>query len=107
MANPSYCCRTLSKVEAAAQEIGDRAMALHCDVASPDSVRAAFAAIAQRHATIDVLINNAAIFEPFQIVDATDEQILNTLATNLGADAVRALGDSVDEARRAHYQRQQ
>lgn len=76
--------RTLSKVEAAAQEIGDRAMALHCDVASPDSVRAAFAAIARRHATIDVLINNAAIFEPFQIVDATDEQILNTLATNLG-----------------------
>jgi NAD(P)-dependent dehydrogenase (short-subunit alcohol dehydrogenase family) len=76
--------RTLSKVEAAAKEIGNRAMAVHCDVAAPDSVRAAFAAIAQRHPTIDVLINNAAIFEPFQIVDATDEQILNTLATNLG-----------------------
>ena len=35
--------RTAAKVEAAAQEIGERAMAVACDVASPDSVRAAFA----------------------------------------------------------------
>ncbi|HEY8385287.1 MAG TPA: SDR family NAD(P)-dependent oxidoreductase, partial [Porticoccaceae bacterium] len=41
--------RTLSKVEAVAAEIGDRAMAVGCDVASPDSVRAAFAEIAKRH----------------------------------------------------------
>jgi len=75
--------RTLSKVEAAAAEIGDRAMAVGCDVASPVSVRDAFAAIATRHPRIDVLINNAAIFEPFQIVDATDAQIMNTVATNL------------------------
>lgn len=76
--------RTAAKVEAAAQEIGERAMALECNVASPDSVRAAFATIAKTHPQIDVLINNAAIFEPFQIVNATDEQILNTIATNLG-----------------------
>jgi meso-butanediol dehydrogenase/(S,S)-butanediol dehydrogenase/diacetyl reductase len=75
--------RTAAKVEAAAKDIGERAMAVACDVASPDSVRRAFAAIAQRHPHIDVLINNAAIFEPFQIVNATDEQILNTVATNL------------------------
>ncbi len=31
-----------------------------------------------------MLINNAAIFEPFLIADATDEQIIGTLATNLG-----------------------
>jgi NAD(P)-dependent dehydrogenase (short-subunit alcohol dehydrogenase family) len=31
-----------------------------------------------------VLINNAAIFEPFLVTEATDEQILGTLATNLG-----------------------
>ncbi|HEY6131537.1 MAG TPA: SDR family NAD(P)-dependent oxidoreductase [Halioglobus sp.] len=75
--------RTRSKVEAAAAEIGARALAIGCDVASPDSVRAAFATIAERHPHIDVLINNAAIFEPFQIANATDEQILNTVATNL------------------------
>jgi meso-butanediol dehydrogenase/(S,S)-butanediol dehydrogenase/diacetyl reductase len=75
--------RTLSKVQAAAQEIGEPAMAVACDVASPASVKAAFAEIAQRHPKIDVLINNAAIFEPFLVVDATDEQIMNTIATNL------------------------
>ncbi len=75
--------RTASKVEAAAKEIGDRAMAVTCDVASPESVRAAFAAIAKRHPRIDVLINNAAVFEPFMVVEATDDQILKTIGTNL------------------------
>jgi NAD(P)-dependent dehydrogenase (short-subunit alcohol dehydrogenase family) len=76
--------RTFSKVEAAAREIGERAMAIRCDVASPASVKAAFAEIAQRYPKIDVLINNAAVFEPFTIAEATDEQIMNTLAINLG-----------------------
>ena len=75
--------RTLAKVEAAAAEIGERAMAVACDVASPESVRTAFAAIAARFPTIDVLINNAAIFQPFQIVEATDGQILGAIGANL------------------------
>jgi len=75
--------RTLAKVEAAADEIGDKAMAVKCDVGSPDSVREAFAVIAERHPRIDVLINNAAIFEPFLLADAKDEQIINTLNINL------------------------
>ncbi len=75
--------RTLSKVEAAAAEIGAKATAIGCDVSSPDSVRAAFAQIAKKHPRIDVLINNAAVFEPFLIAEATDEQIVNTVNTNL------------------------
>lgn len=75
--------RTAAKVEAVAEELGEQAMAVGCDVSSPDSVRAAFATIAQRHAGIDVLINNAAIFEPFKLVKATDRQILNAVTTNL------------------------
>ncbi len=75
--------RTFSKVEAVAKEIGGGAMAVNCDVSSPASVRAAFAVIAERHSTIDVLINNAALYEPFPIVDATDEQILASVGTNL------------------------
>jgi meso-butanediol dehydrogenase/(S,S)-butanediol dehydrogenase/diacetyl reductase len=76
--------RTFSKVQAVAQEIGDRAMPVACDVASPASVKNAFAQIAQVHARIDVLINNAAVIEPFLVAEATDEQIMNTLAINLG-----------------------
>lgn len=75
--------RTLEKVRAAAQEIGERALAVHCDVASPGSVRAAFAKIAEHHPRIDVLINNAAVYEPFLIAEATDEQIMQPLLTNL------------------------
>lgn len=75
--------RGLAKVQAVADEIGDRAMPVECDVGSPDSVRNAFAAIAERHPKIDVLINNAAIYEPFLIAEATDDQILKSVATNL------------------------
>jgi meso-butanediol dehydrogenase / (S,S)-butanediol dehydrogenase / diacetyl reductase len=75
--------RTFSKVEAAAAEIGAQAMAVGCDVRSPDSVRAAFAAIAARHPRIDVLINNAAVFEPFLIAQASDAQLLDSVGTNL------------------------
>ncbi len=75
--------RTLAKVESVAAELGNRAMAVGCDVSSPDSVRAAFAAIAQRHPRIDVLINNAAIYEPFLIAEATDEQIVGAINTNV------------------------
>ncbi|GAB3102458.1 SDR family oxidoreductase [Aestuariicella hydrocarbonica] len=91
--------RTLSKVEAAAAEIGAAAMAVRCDVGNPDSVREAFAAIAERHAKIDILINNAAIFEPFLLQNATDAQIFNAITTNLAGPmftiraAIPAMGD--------------
>jgi NAD(P)-dependent dehydrogenase (short-subunit alcohol dehydrogenase family) len=76
--------RNAEKVQKVAAEIGEPALALGCDVASPDSVRAAFARIAERHPRIDVLINNAAVYEPFLIAEATDDQILKAIATNLG-----------------------
>jgi meso-butanediol dehydrogenase/(S,S)-butanediol dehydrogenase/diacetyl reductase len=75
--------RTPAKVEAVAAEIGARAMAVGCDVSSPKSVVAAFAAIAARHPRIDALINNAAVYEPFLVAEARDEQILRIIATNL------------------------
>jgi 3-oxoacyl-[acyl-carrier protein] reductase len=110
--------RTFSKVQAAAQEIGERAMAVECDVAAPSSVKAAFAEIAQRYPRIDVLINNAAVFEPFLIAEATDEQIMSTLTINLagaifcarsaiplmgrGSHIINVSSESVDEMHRPH-----
>lgn len=75
--------RTLSKVEAAAKEIGANAIAIGCDVTSPDSVKAAFAEIAKTHPKIDVLINNAAVYEPSLIATSTDKQILQAVNTNV------------------------
>jgi len=74
--------RTLSKVEAVANEIGESAMAVKCDIGSADSVREAFSQIAEHHSTIDVLINNAAIFEPYRLAEGTDQQILTAINTN-------------------------
>lgn len=75
--------RTEAKLQALAQELGEPALALACDVGNPDSVRAAFAQIAQRCGRIEVLINNAAVYEPFLVAEATDAQILSALHTNL------------------------
>jgi 3-oxoacyl-[acyl-carrier protein] reductase len=75
--------RSLAKVQDVASAISENAMAVACDVTDPDSVRAAFAEIAKVHSQIDVLINNAAIFQPFLIEEATDDQILKGVLTNL------------------------
>lgn len=75
--------RTLSKVEAVAAELGEPHMAVQCDVQDPDSVRAAFAAVAGRFPKLDVLINNAAIYEPFTVETVRDEQVRGQVDTNL------------------------
>ena len=45
------------------EELGRRAQAIHCDVRSETSVREAVASAAKFHGRIDILVNNAAIFE--------------------------------------------
>jgi meso-butanediol dehydrogenase / (S,S)-butanediol dehydrogenase / diacetyl reductase len=75
--------RTQAKIDAVTAEIGAPHFAIQCDVADPDSVRAAFAAIAQRHPKIDILINNAAVYEPFGLHEVTDAQIQAQVSINL------------------------
>jgi meso-butanediol dehydrogenase / (S,S)-butanediol dehydrogenase / diacetyl reductase len=75
--------RTVSKVQAVADEIGAPHFALECDVANPDSVRAVFKAIAEKYPKIDVLINNAAVYEPFTLAEVTDAQISTQININL------------------------
>lgn len=60
-----------------------RALAVACDVTSPNSVRAAFAEIVRTFPKLDVFINNAGIFNPFLVEEASDEQILGSIMTNL------------------------
>ncbi|MFA7587401.1 MAG: SDR family oxidoreductase [Novosphingobium sp.] len=75
--------RTLAKVQAAAADIGGRTQGIACNVADPDAVDAAFAEVAKRVPRIDVLINNAGVFAPFFLEEATNAQIADTLGTNL------------------------
>jgi meso-butanediol dehydrogenase / (S,S)-butanediol dehydrogenase / diacetyl reductase len=73
--------RNRGSLDAVAAELSN-AHAMVCDVGSADSVRAAFAMIAKQHSKLDVLINNAAIYQPFTVREATDLQINAALTTN-------------------------
>jgi meso-butanediol dehydrogenase/(S,S)-butanediol dehydrogenase/diacetyl reductase len=75
--------RSAEKLQKLVAELGGKPLAVACDVSSADSVRAAFARIAERHPRIDVLINNADFYQPFLVQDAKDEQILTTIGVNL------------------------
>ena len=82
--------RTLAKIKAVADEIGAPHIAIECDVANPDSVRAAFAEIAKIRPKIDVLINNAAVYEPFTLAEVTDAQIAAQVNINLAGPVLCA-----------------
>ena len=53
----------LAAAEAAARDIGEAAYAVRMDVTSQDSIDAAVAAVVERAGGLDVLINNAALFD--------------------------------------------
>jgi len=70
--------RTREQVEAVAQEIGNNAVAVVCDVANPQSVEEMFADLKP-----DILVNNAGIAESSTFVNTTDELWHRHLAINL------------------------
>src|SRR5205823_6573368 len=43
--------------------IGERAVAIRADVADPDAVKTLIDEVVQRFGTVDILVNNAAVFE--------------------------------------------
>ena len=74
--------RRRAALDAVAAQLGSHAEVVACDVANADSVRSAFATIAESHATVEVLINNAAVYQPFFLRDASDAQITAAVETN-------------------------
>lgn len=91
--------RTLAKVEAVAAELGAPHVAIACDVANPDSVRAAFAQIAADFPRLDVLINNAGVYMPFTLAEVSDQQVKDLLDINMAGtifcsrEALRLMAD--------------
>lgn len=105
--------RTLAKLEAVAAEAGANVTAIDCDISDPEQVRSAFARIAEIYPSIDVLINNAGRVDFTTLAAATDQQIIETVGTNLlgnlfcsraaigmmrpGGHIINISSDSVDE----------
>ncbi|WP_211299483.1 SDR family oxidoreductase [Pukyongiella litopenaei] len=63
-ANVVLCARSADSLAELAVEIGDRALAIACDVADYGAVEAAVSAAVDRFGGLDVLIGNAGVIEP-------------------------------------------
>jgi NAD(P)-dependent dehydrogenase (short-subunit alcohol dehydrogenase family) len=63
-ANVALAARSADAIDEIASDIGDRALAVTCDVSRYDDVAAAVAATTGRFGGLDVLIGNAGVIEP-------------------------------------------
>ena len=75
--------RPSAELDAVAARHGDRIQAFACDVSRPDQVSRAVAAAAAAFGRLDALINNAAIFHPFKLEEASDADIDGHIGINL------------------------
>jgi NAD(P)-dependent dehydrogenase (short-subunit alcohol dehydrogenase family) len=71
----------ISTVEAL-EKLGVRAMAVECDVRSPESVGAAVAAVLEQFGRLDILVNNAGVFETAALQSISLAQWDNMFETN-------------------------
>ena len=79
----AVAARTGEQVQQVADEIGNGAIALICDVADPASVTRMFNDLHERLGNADILVNNAGIAESATIVNTSDELWQRHLAVNL------------------------
>jgi len=74
----------LDAAEKTAKEIGAQAYAVHLDVTDQASIEAAVKAVEGRTGGIDILINNAALFDLAPIVDITRASYDRLFSVNVG-----------------------
>ncbi len=82
-AKVAILARNQTQAQTAAAEIGHGAIGVAGDVTSAASLRAGFAAVADRLGNIDVLCANAGIFPPAKLEDMTETEWDTVTDTNL------------------------
>lgn len=73
----------LEAAEATAAEIGEGAYAIRLDVSDQASIDAAIAAVVEKAGKLDILINNAALFDAAETVDITRASYDKLYAVNV------------------------
>jgi NAD(P)-dependent dehydrogenase (short-subunit alcohol dehydrogenase family) len=73
----------LAKVATAARKHGVKALAIPADVTRPAAVKACFRKALARFGRIDVVVNNAGVMIPAQVVDIRAEDLQQMLDVNL------------------------
>jgi 3-oxoacyl-[acyl-carrier protein] reductase len=71
-ANVVVCARSLEDVERISGEIGDRALAVQCDVARYAEVESTVKAAQDQFGSLDILVNNAGTIEPISRLEASN-----------------------------------
>jgi len=75
--------RPSADLDALAARHGDRVAVFPCDVSQPQDVAGAVRDAADTLGRLDFLVNNAAIFHPFRLEEATDADITGHIGVNL------------------------
>ncbi|MDO7842255.1 SDR family oxidoreductase [Sphingomonas immobilis] len=75
--------RASAEADALAARHGDAAAAFDCDVADAAAVERSIAAAVARFGRLDILVNNAALFHPFLLEEATSAQVERHVGVNL------------------------
>lgn len=75
--------RTRGTLEKAAAELGAALLPVVADVADPNQVRQAFAEIEKACGGVDILVNNAAVYQAFTLDQASDAELQSTFAVNV------------------------
>lgn len=73
----------LEAAQATAKELGSHAFAVHLDVTSQDSIDQAIRMVEAKRGGIDILINNAALFDMAPITDITRDSYERLFAINV------------------------
>jgi NAD(P)-dependent dehydrogenase (short-subunit alcohol dehydrogenase family) len=71
------------RLKALEESLGPAVLGVPTDVGDPDSVRAAFAVVAERFGKLDILINNAGLQRPCALESLADAEITAQVNTNL------------------------
>lgn len=70
-ANVVLAARGSADIERIAAEIGDKALAITCDVSDYDSVKEAINKTVERFGRLDVVVNNAGVIDPIAMIEDT------------------------------------